>query len=155
MKIECEHPGPEEPCWSCRPCLRYIITRKDAETDSLKAEMKKWKRLAEALQDQVPCSGRGECDNCGRVPSVNIPTSLCDVCVDGVARARSAEEESPQWKRRFEWVGTDGHGLYYSDTLSKWVAFTLAIDPSNKKEWYGNTPEEAVDKAIAAEEESG
>jgi len=47
----------------------------------------------DALRNQIPPQGDGSCDRCGRVPSIAIPTSLCEECRDGVARAEKAEAE--------------------------------------------------------------
>ncbi len=47
----------------------------------------------ERLRDAVPHPGDGSCDHCGRVPAVDIPTSLCNECRDGVKRAEAAEAE--------------------------------------------------------------
>lgn len=37
--------------------------------------------LAEA-REQIPHTGDGSCDQCGSIPSVDIPTSLCPDCLD-------------------------------------------------------------------------
>lgn len=37
------------------------------------------------------CEHDGACDRCGVVPSVVMPTHLCDECADGVRRAEKAE----------------------------------------------------------------
>jgi hypothetical protein len=47
----------------------------------------------DALRNQIPPQGDGSCDRCGRVPSIAIPTSLCEECRDGVARAEKTEAE--------------------------------------------------------------
>jgi len=44
------------------------------------------------LQAQLAV-GDGSCDHCGAVPSIIMPTSLCDECADGVKRAEAAESQ--------------------------------------------------------------
>ena len=49
-------------------------------------------QLLEA-QGQIPHEGDGSCDHCGKIPSIAIPTSLCNECRDGVKRAETAEAQ--------------------------------------------------------------
>jgi len=44
------------------------------------------------LEAMIPHPGDGSCDHCGKVPSIAIPTSLCDECRDGLKRAEKAEQ---------------------------------------------------------------
>ena len=57
MELECENPGPEEPCWGCRPCLVFILHEKDKELASLRAEVQKtmsgWQSDSVRLQSRI------------------------------------------------------------------------------------------------------
>lgn len=55
------------------------------------AELKAAQERIKELEAKVPHNGDGSCEHCGKVPAIDIPTSLCDECRDGVKRAQSAE----------------------------------------------------------------
>lgn len=46
------------------------------------------------------------CDHCGRVPSINIPTSLCHECRDGVKRAEKAEADNKRLRDALQYLLT-------------------------------------------------
>lgn len=62
-----------------------LLSAKDAELINLLRELEDARALI--------VNGDGSCDHCGRVPSIVMPTSLCDECVDGLKRAETAEAE--------------------------------------------------------------
>jgi hypothetical protein len=62
-----------------------------AEVDTLTARVGELERERDSLRAQIPHPGDGSCDHCGAIPAVDIPTSLCEECRKGVARAESAE----------------------------------------------------------------
>ena len=68
-------------------------------------------------------------------------------------RAEKAEAEAEKWKRRFEW---QNHTLKGVDTYhgGGCVAFSYDNPDRVRIEWAAETPEDAIDKAIAAEEEA-
>ncbi len=76
--------------------FKDAVGRAHAEIAVLKTQVRSGLKLAalsserankaeariEELEKLVPAPGDGSCDRCGRVPSVHIPTSLCDECLD-------------------------------------------------------------------------
>lgn len=106
------------------------------EGRTLKAEGKVSQLEAdlESTRDLIPHPGDGSCDHCGCIPSIDIPTSLCDECRDGVKRAEAAESQVSvlteeleelrgwkdsarviigRWDKVFEYVRTHGGRLGY------------------------------------------
>ena len=77
--------------------LAEVMAERDALRLSAAEQATTVERLTrerDEARDEVPHPGDGTCENCGKCPSVYIPTSLCDECIDGVARAESAEAEA-------------------------------------------------------------
>jgi len=64
MELECENPGPEEPCWGCRPCLVFILHEKDKELASLRAELGKlndqWADSTRLAQEAIARAEKAE-----------------------------------------------------------------------------------------------
>ena len=46
----------------------------------LREQIKELEAERETLRDMIPHPGDGSCDHCGKVPAIDIPTSLCDEC---------------------------------------------------------------------------
>ena len=93
----------------------------------------------ERLRDAVPHPGDGSCDHCGRVPAVDIPTSLCNECRDGVKRAEAAEAELATLKSRLDDSRTNADHLrkrkeyYKARALRAEAQVTSDIDLINRK----------------------
>lgn len=62
--------------------VEYVLeSEADAKLERLKDRIADLEREVEHLQSQVPHPGDGSCDNCGAIPSVDIPTALCPDCL--------------------------------------------------------------------------
>ena len=66
--------------------------------ESLRTANAELKERVEELQDQVPHPGDGSCDHCGCVPSVDIPTSLCHLCLELLTSTESLQTENAELK---------------------------------------------------------
>ena len=56
----------------------------------------------EELEDLVPHPGDGSCDRCGCVPSVAIPTALCDECLKLLTSTESLQAQNAELKEKNE-----------------------------------------------------
>ena len=77
---------------SCKFAIRGRETEVlESYAAPLREQIKELEAERETLRDMIQHPGDGSCDHCGKVPAIDIPTSLCDECRDGVKRAEKAE----------------------------------------------------------------
>lgn len=77
--------------------LRRKLTLDAIEDDSLEkiqSALAAAQERVKELEAQVPHPGDGACDNCGAVPSVDIPTRLCPDCIDDRAERDALQADN-------------------------------------------------------------
>lgn len=99
-------------------------------TEQLQAEI-------EGLRDQIPHPGDGSCDHCGKIPAVDIPTSLCDECRNGVNRAKAAEERVRELAARNDTLRkrlhvVERHNQWFERCESPWCNPSPDNDPASQ-----------------------
>ena len=126
--------------------------------------------MAKKLNDSCESCGAGGCTDQSKCAAcgMTICQSCCDVfdhvggglhgfgdprleCIEMRSRISDLKEDSETWKRRFEWAANECNYTEQREDRCDAVSW----QPGNLiAEWVeGKTQEEAVDKAIEAEEE--
>lgn len=90
--------------------------------------------LETQLGDAAPHDG--SCDRCGKVPAIVMDTVLCDECMDGVKRAKSAERALAEARQEWVRVKLDKNFQAISDNLPEVEQEVLIAHFASTPHWH-------------------